>query len=74
MITILKVNGGIIYMADIPEKSKFKLTKGFVILTVFVVLFLVVMSYMYFIYAEESQYTSLPEINASDRILYLLSP
>jgi LmbE family N-acetylglucosaminyl deacetylase len=69
MITILKVNGGIIYMADIPEKSKFKLTKGFVILTVFVVLFLVVMSYMYFIYAEESQYTSLPEINASDRIL-----
>ncbi len=55
------------------DNSKFRITKGVVILIIISILGLGAAFYMYTNYVEASQYSTLPEINASDRIL-IVSP
>jgi len=56
-------------MIDDNNNSKFKLTKGVVILIIISILGLGAVFYLYTTYVEDSMYGPLPEISASDRIL-----
>jgi LmbE family N-acetylglucosaminyl deacetylase len=58
-------------MADNNDKSRFKLTKGVVILIIVSLLGLGAAFYMSTLYIEDLEYDTLPEINASDRILII---
>nr|WP_319372594.1 PIG-L family deacetylase [uncultured Methanobacterium sp.] len=60
-------------MVDNDDNSRFRLTKGVVILIIVSLLGLGAVFYMYTIYMADSQYNTLPEISASDRIL-IISP
>ncbi len=53
------------------DNSKFKLTKGVLVLVIVSILGLGAAFYMYTIYVDDLDYNSLPEINASDRILII---
>ncbi|EKF85110.1 PIG-L deacetylase family protein [Methanobacterium formicicum] len=53
--------------------SKFKLTKGIVILIIVSILGIGALFYMYTIYSEQAQYSTMPEISSSDRVL-IVSP
>jgi|GEM_PF-277916 len=56
-------------MVDDNDNSRFRLTKGVVILVIVSLLGLGAVFYMYTVYVEDLQYSTLPEISASDRIL-----